>query len=100
MYIIIYIYIYIYTDVYTCIYAYIHIYAYTCIHIYNLYMYIPSLLRLPPLPTLLLQVLTEHQAELPVSYGSFPLAIYFTHDNAYMSCTCSVMSDSLQPHGL
>ena len=34
---------------------------------------IPSLLSSP------LQVITKHQAELPVLYSSFPLAIYFTH---------------------
>ena len=31
-----------------------------------------------------LRVITEHQAELPVLYSSFPLAICFTHDSVYM----------------
>jgi len=29
-------------------------------------------------------VVTDQQAGLPVLYGSFPLAIYFTHGSAYM----------------
>ena len=42
--------------------------------------YILSLLDLhSPIPSL--QVITEHWAELPVLYNSFPLAIYFTHGN-------------------
>ena len=53
----------------------IHIYIYIYIYIY------PSLH--PPIPPL--QVITAHQAGLPVFYSSFPLAIYFTHDNVYMS---------------
>ena len=35
----------------------------------------------PPLP----RVTTEHWAELPVLYDSFPLAIYFTHGSVYIS---------------
>ena len=31
-----------------------------------------------------LEVITEHQAELPVLYSRFPLAIYFTHSSVYM----------------
>ena len=48
----------------------------------QLYVYI---YRLPlgflshPTPIPSLQVITEHRAELPVLYSSFPLAIYFTH---------------------
>ena len=48
--------------------------SYTCAHV-------PSLLNLPPtIP--LLQVITEHAAELPLLYRRFPLAIYFTHSSA------------------
>ena len=30
-----------------------------------------------PIPSL--KVITEHEAELPVLYSNFPLALYFTH---------------------
>ena len=51
-----------------------------------LYPHIPSLLHLPPtFPTPLLQVVTKHQADLPVLCGCFPLAIYFTFGSVYMS---------------
>ena len=30
-------------------------------------------------------VITEHRAKLPVLYGNFPLAVYFTHGSVYMS---------------
>ena len=43
------------------------------------YAYIPSLLPLPPRSIPSLQVITELQAELPVLWSSFPLAIYLTH---------------------
>ena len=49
----------------------------TCMHVspHRLEPRIP----LPiPLPILLLQVITEHQAELPVRYSRFPLAVCFT----------------------
>ena len=36
-----------------------------------------------------LQVITEHRAELPVLYSSFPLAIYVTHGSVYMSVLLS-----------
>ena len=39
--------------------------------------------HLLPIPAL--YVITEHQAELPVLYSSFPLAIYFTHGSIYIS---------------
>ena len=41
------------------------------------------------------RVLTEAQAGLPVLYSNFPPVIHFTH-----MCAHSVMSDSVQPHGL
>ena len=46
-----------------------------------MYTYIPLLLGLPPisLPSCLSRSSTEHQAELPVLYSSFPLANHFTH---------------------
>ena len=51
----------------------------------QLYIY-PLLLDPPsPPPILQLQVITQCQAGLPVSYISFPLAFYFTHDSVYMS---------------
>ena len=37
-----------------------------------------------------LWIVTEHWAELPVLYGSFPLAIYFTYGNAHVSVLLSV----------
>ena len=59
-------------------------YAYTCPHI-------PSLLSLPPtLPIPSLQVVTKHRADLPVLYGCFPLASYFTFDSVYMSMLLSL----------
>ena len=55
------------------------------LHIY-IYPHISSLLRLPPtLPIPPLQVITEHQADLPVLCGCFPLAICFTFGCVYMS---------------
>ena len=43
-------------------------------------------------PTLHLRVITEHQAELPVLYSSFPLAICFIYDSVYMSVLLSHFS--------
>ena len=40
-------------------------------------------------------VITEHWAELPVLYSSFPLAICFTH-----SCSVAQLCLTLRPHGL
>ena len=49
-----------------------------------------SLLRLPPtLPIPPLEVVTEHQVDLPVLCGCFPLAIYFTFGSVYMSVLLS-----------
>ena len=58
-----------------------------CIYIYP---HIPCLLHLPPtLPIPPLQVVTKHQADLPVLSGCFPLAIYFTLGSVYMSMPLS-----------
>ena len=46
----------------------------------------PSWTSLPPQPPIPpIQVITERQAELPVLYSRFPLAICFTHGSVYMS---------------
>ena len=54
-----------------------------------MYTYIPSLWdptsTPPPTPIPLLWVITQHQAELPVFYSRFSLAIYFTHGSIYTS---------------
>ena len=55
-----------------------------------IYPHISSLLHLPPtLPIPPLQVVTNHQADLPVLCGCFPLAIYFTFGSVYMSMPLS-----------
>ena len=55
-----------------------------------IYPHISSLLRLPPtLPIPPLQVVTKHQADLPVLCGRFPLAICFTFGSVYMSMPLS-----------
>ena len=41
-----------------------------------------------------------HWAGLPVLYSSFSLASYFTHQFSSVHFSRSVVSDSLQPHGL
>ena len=66
----------------------------TCIS--HKYTYISCLLSLPPTPPCipLLQVITEHQAELPVLYSNFPLASYVTHGNVY---TPVLLSQSIHP---
>ena len=43
----------------------------------------PSLTHPTPIP--LLEVVTEHQAELPVCHSNFPLDTYFTYSNVYIS---------------
>ena len=51
-----------------------------------IYPHISSLLRLPStLPIPPLQVVTKHQADLPVLCSCFPLAIYFTFGSVCMS---------------
>ena len=58
-----------------------------------IYPHISSLLRLAPtLPIPPLQVVTKHQANLPIICGCFPLAIYFIFGSVYMS-----MPPSLRP---
>ena len=58
--------------------------ACVCVYI-DIYIYISTLLDLPPDPYLTLQVITEHQDELPTLYWRFPLAISFMHGSAFMS---------------
>ena len=56
-----------------------------------IYPHIPSLLHLPPtLPIPPLQVVTKHQADLPVLCGCFPVAICFTFGSVYMSMPLSL----------
>ena len=60
------------------------------------YPHIPSLLRFPPtLPTPPLQVVTKHQADLPVLCSSFPLAIQL-HLVVYI-CQCYSLTSSQLP---
>ena len=55
-----------------------------------IYPHISSLLRLPPtLPILPLQVVTRHRADLPVLFGCFPLAIYFTFSSVRTGSHCT-----------
>ena len=55
-----------------------------------IYPHIPSLLLLPPTPPIpLLQVVTNHPADLPVLCSCFPLAIYFIFGSVYMSMLLS-----------
>ena len=58
---------------------------YTMKWINCMYTYIPSFLDLPPNPPPHPQAISEHRAELPVLYSSFPLAVSFTHGSVYMS---------------
>ena len=59
-----------------------------CIYIYP---HISSLLHLSPTLPIppFFQVVTKHQADLPVLCGCFPLAIYFIFGSVYMSMTLS-----------
>ena len=55
-----------------------------------IYPHISSLLCLPPTLSIPhLQVVTNHQADLPVLCGCFPLVIYFTFGSVYMSMPLS-----------
>ena len=61
-----------------------------CNIVNQLYIYIyPHISSFSPLPPTLLnpplQVVTKHQADLPVLCCCFPLAIYFTFGSEYMS---------------
>ena len=49
-----------------------------------MYIYIRTLLNLPPTPIPLLQVVTEHQAGLPELCSGFPLVICYTYYSVYM----------------
>ena len=61
----------------------------TCIS--HRYTHVPSPLNVPPLSNLIppFYVVTEHQAEIPVLYNNFPLAIYFTYGNVFISILLS-----------
>ena len=63
-----------------------------------IYPHISSLLCLPPtVPIPPLQVVTKHQADLPVPCGCFPLAICFTFGSVYMSMPLSLHPSLLFP---
>ena len=65
----------------------------------DIYPHIPSLLRFPPtLPISLLQVVTKHQADLPVLCCCFPPAIYFIFGSVYMSILLSLSPSFPFPH--
>ena len=72
------------------VYVYIYICVCVCVYIYIYEIYIASFLSFPPLlHNSPLQVITEHQAGLPVLYSSFPLASYFSHNSVYLSMLLS-----------
>ena len=82
---------YMYISIYicVCIYQHTYVYVYINIHMY-MYIYIYPLPLGPPSPHIPpIQVITEHQAELPVLYSRFPLTICFTHGSVYMSILIS-----------
>ena len=58
-----------------------------CVCIYPLPLELPSAHPIPPL-----WVITEHQAEFPVLYSSFPQAIYFVCGSVYMLLNCHYLS--------
>ena len=63
-----------------------------------IYSHIPSLLSLPPtLPIPPLQMVTKHQADLPVLCSCFPLAIYSTFGSVYMSMLLSHLIPASPP---
>ena len=64
--------------------------SFCCTKSSYVYAYIPSLLSTPPLRIPAIWFITEHQAELPVLYISFPLALYFTHGGVYVNNTSPV----------
>ena len=52
----------------------------------QIYPHIPSLLHQPTnLPIPPIQVVTKHQADLPLECSCFPLAVYFIFGSVYMS---------------
>ena len=56
----------------------------------HMHAYIPFLLDLLPNPLHSpVWIITEHQAELPVLYSQFPLALYFTHSIVNVSIPIS-----------
>ena len=59
------------------------LYVYIYPHIFFL-LHLPPTLPIPPL-----SVVTKHRADLPVLWGCFPLAIYFTFGSVYMSMPLS-----------
>ena len=68
----------------------------------QLYVYTCPLPLEPPSRTLVppLWVITEHRAELPVLYSSFPLAICFTHGDVYINMStllCQAIPPSPSP---
>ena len=64
--------------------------SFCCTKSSYVYAYIPSLLSTPPLRIPAIRFITEHQAELPVLYSSFPLALYLTHGGVYVNNTFPV----------
>lgn len=50
----------------------------------HMYIHTSSLLGLPSRLSPLCQFITEHRAEIPVIYSSFPRAICFTHGSGYI----------------
>ena len=62
--------------------------------------YVPSLVNLPPTshPIPPLHLVTELQVELLVLHSNFPVAIYFTYSNVYVSVLLSqIVPLSLSP---
>ena len=74
--------------------------SYTTERLLHRYTYVPFLLNLPPTshPIPPLQVVTEHQYELPASYSKSPLALYFVYENVCFSVTLSVHPILSFPH--
>ena len=70
-----------------------HIYMYKHIYIY-IYISLSPLFSLPPPPSPLLSIITEHQAELLVLCSYFPRASYLPHGSVYMS---TLLSQSVPP---
>ena len=76
-------------------------FCHTSVWFSNRYTYVLSLLKLPRTshPILPLEVVTEHQVEIPESYSKFPLFIYFIYGNIYVSLLLSQFYPTLSfPH--